>query len=113
MEMKCHHCLAVECEREVTLASGEENEVGEGAVMAVKRWVREKVYVISPAKMAAVAMAFSDNGGKKTGDMEMVLSFDSDCGLGEVEESLRYYIGRSWLNVPSVLGLDSTVIAQI
>ncbi|KAG5615001.1 hypothetical protein H5410_014825 [Solanum commersonii] len=33
-----HHCFAVECEREATLASGEENEVGEGAVMAVKRF---------------------------------------------------------------------------
>ncbi|KAG5609373.1 hypothetical protein H5410_020654 [Solanum commersonii] len=33
-----HHCFAVECEREATLASGEENEVGEGVVMAVKRF---------------------------------------------------------------------------
>ncbi|KAG5570502.1 hypothetical protein H5410_060268 [Solanum commersonii] len=33
-----HHCFAVECEREATLASGEENEVGEGAIMAVKRF---------------------------------------------------------------------------
>ncbi|KAG5601593.1 hypothetical protein H5410_032963 [Solanum commersonii] len=33
-----HHCFAVECEREATLASGEENEVGEGAVMVVKRF---------------------------------------------------------------------------
>ncbi|WMV53595.1 hypothetical protein MTR67_046980 [Solanum verrucosum] len=33
-----HNCFAVECEREVTLACGEENEVGEGAVMVVKRF---------------------------------------------------------------------------
>lgn len=34
----CHQCIAVKCEREATLTSGEENELGEGAVMAVKRF---------------------------------------------------------------------------
>ncbi|KAG5607328.1 hypothetical protein H5410_028820 [Solanum commersonii] len=34
----CRRLFMIECEKEATLASGEENEVGEGAVMAVKRF---------------------------------------------------------------------------